>query len=115
MENETRKRRMENIEEPEKGKGLEDDEEKMEKFFALIRSSKEIADQMRRGSNGSREKEDKKAEPAAPAWHPSFQPEDFIKDFKDNKAGPSKVEEGEKGHQKKEVEEEEKLDLNLSL
>ncbi|KAJ9180367.1 hypothetical protein P3X46_008625 [Hevea brasiliensis] len=119
MESDTRKRKIENVEEQEKGKEEqeleEDDEVKMEKFFALIRSSRDL---MRKDPNESKEKEEKKPEAAA-AWNPSFQPEDFIQDiFKDSQTdpGPSKTAEDEQEKQKKEEEEGDNgLDLDLSL
>ncbi|XP_021621346.1 protein NIM1-INTERACTING 3 isoform X1 [Manihot esculenta] len=119
MESDTRKRKIDNVEEQTKRKEEreleEDDEEKMEKFFSLIKSS---IDLMRKGSSDSKEKQEKKTEAAA-AWNPSFQPEDFEQDIvKDNQAaaGPSKVGEDEEEKQKKEGEKGDNgLDLNLSL
>lgn len=66
MEGERRKRKLESEEENE--------EQKMEKFFALIKSTKDVRDLL------SKEKIDKKAddEKAKGIWTPMFQPEDFI-------------------------------------
>ncbi|XP_061346001.1 protein NIM1-INTERACTING 3 [Gastrolobium bilobum] len=64
MEGERRKRKIiENEEESE--------EQQLEKFFALIKSTKDIRDRL------SKEKEEEKAKGV---WNPTFQPEDFIDD-----------------------------------
>ncbi|KAG4909926.1 hypothetical protein AAZX31_20G083900 [Glycine max] len=65
MEGERRKRRMEREEESE--------EQQMEKFFALIKSTKDVRDRL------SKQKEEEKAKGG---WKPTFQPEDFM-DHKD--------------------------------
>ena len=117
MEREAKKRKLECID--EEGKGKEDEEEKMEKFFALLRSTKRMHDQLRRNSNRIfKEKEEIKKvgkERVSVAWNPSFLPEDFLDDGKDSQAaaggGPTKREEKEK----KEGEEGTDLDLKLSL
>ncbi|XP_047155115.1 protein NIM1-INTERACTING 3 [Vigna umbellata] len=49
----------------------ESEEEQMEKFFALIKSTKEARDQL------SKQKEEEKAKGV---WKPSFEPEDFMDD-----------------------------------
>ncbi|KAL9392937.1 hypothetical protein Peur_012222 [Populus x canadensis] len=123
MEREAKKRKMEYVEEEAKGKEDDDDEEeeeeeKMEKFFALLRSTKQMHDQIRRNSNRifkEREEIRKVGEvKVSVAWHPSFLPEDFLEDGKDSQAaaGPSKSKEEEKGD---EGEEGTGLDLKLSL
>jgi len=121
MEREAKKRKTEYIEEEEKGKEDDDDEEeeeKMEKFFALLRSTKQMHDQIRRNSNRIfKEKEETRKvgeEKVSVAWNPSFLPEDFLEDGKDSQAaaGPSKRKEEEK---KAEGEEGTGLDLKLSL
>jgi hypothetical protein len=122
MEREAKKRKTEYIEEEEKGKEDDDDEEeeeKMEKFFALLRSTKQMHDQIRRNSNRIliKEKEEIRKvgeEKVSVAWNPSFLPEDFLEDGKDSQAaaGPSKRKEAEK---KDDGEEGIGLDLKLSL
>ncbi|XP_011038992.1 PREDICTED: protein NIM1-INTERACTING 1-like [Populus euphratica] len=124
MEREAKKRKTEYVEEEEKGKEDDDDEEeeeeeeKMEKFFALLRSTKQMHDQIRRNSNRIfKEKEEIRKvgeEKVSVAWNPSFLPEDFLEDGKDGQAaaGPSKRKEEEK---KDEGEEGTGLDLKLSL
>jgi hypothetical protein len=121
MEREAKKRKMEYVEEEEKGKEDDDDEEeeeKMEKFFALLRSTKQMHDQIRRNSNRIfKEKEEIRKvgeEKVSVAWNPSFLPEDFLEDGKDSQAaaGPSKRKEEEK---KDDGEEGIGLDLKLSL
>ncbi|PNT34310.1 hypothetical protein POPTR_005G006200v4 [Populus trichocarpa] len=121
MEREAKKRKMEYVEEEEKGKEDDDDEEeeeKMEKFFALLRSTKQMHDQIRRNSNRIfKEKEEIRKvgeEKVSVAWNPSFLPEDFLEDGKDSQAaaGPSKRKEAEK---KDDGEEGSGLDLKLSL
>ncbi|KAJ6995791.1 hypothetical protein NC653_012608 [Populus alba x Populus x berolinensis] len=128
MEREAKKRKTEFIEEEKKGKEDDDDEEeeeeeeeeKMEKFFALVRSTKQMHDQIRRNSNIRifKEKEEIRKvgeeKVSTVAWNPSFLPEDFLEDGKDSQAaaGPSKRKEEEK---KDEGEEGTDLDLKLSL
>ncbi|KAL2325617.1 hypothetical protein Fmac_024675 [Flemingia macrophylla] len=63
MEGEGRKRKMEKEEESE--------EEQMEKFFALIKSTKNARDRL------SKEKEGEKAKGV---WKPTFEAEDFMDD-----------------------------------
>ncbi|KAJ6974112.1 hypothetical protein D5086_023978 [Populus alba] len=121
MERETKKRKMECIEEQEGQKEDEDgDEEKMEKFFALLRRNKEMHDRIRRNSNGIfKEREEIKLkveqEKVIVNWNPSFQPEDFSEDGKDGSqvAGPSDRKHEEK--KKDKGEEDTELDLKLSL
>lgn len=48
------------------------EEEQMEKFFALIKSTKDMRDRL------SKEKKEEKAK--GTIWNPTFQPEDFIDD-----------------------------------
>ena len=119
MERETKKRKMECIEEQE-GQKEDGDEEKMEKFFALLRRNKEMHDRIRRNSNGIfKEREETKLkveqEKVIVNWNPSFQPEDFSEHGKDSGqvAGPS-----ERKHEEEEKdkgEEGTELDLKLSL
>ncbi|KAK7392109.1 hypothetical protein VNO78_20536 [Psophocarpus tetragonolobus] len=63
MEGERRKRKMEREEESE--------EQQMEKYLALIKSTKDVRDRL------SKEKEEEKAKGV---WKPTFQPEDFMDD-----------------------------------
>ncbi|CAJ1977871.1 unnamed protein product [Sphenostylis stenocarpa] len=63
MEGERRKRKMEREEESE--------EEQMQKFFAMIKSTKDARDRL------CREKEEEKAKRV---WKPSFKVEDFMND-----------------------------------
>ncbi|XP_030551731.1 NRR repressor homolog 1-like [Rhodamnia argentea] len=69
----------------------ESEEEKMEKFFALIQSTREVRDHLRgsgvsssEGTEKSREDRRKAEEdqprPKEPAWNPAFRPEDFSQD-----------------------------------
>ncbi|GFZ09623.1 hypothetical protein Acr_21g0002220 [Actinidia rufa] len=101
----------------------EDEEEEMEKFFALVRSAKDVRERL----NKSQEEEKKKDEGEKPVgvWNPSFQLEDFMEgDYKSKDtpqaslAGPSKRE--DESHETKEEDHKEggggdRLDLNLSL
>ncbi|KAJ6354320.1 hypothetical protein OIU76_003216 [Salix suchowensis] len=124
MEREAKKRKMEYTDDQEEKEKEDDEEEEMEKFFALLRSTKQMHDQLRRNSNSNRifkEKEEiKKVGEArvSVAWNPSFLPEDFLEeDGRDSPAaaaagGPSKRKEEEK---KEEGEEGTGLDLKLSL
>lgn len=123
MEGERKKRKMA----IEDYKEEEDEEKKIEKFFALIRSTREVRDRLRRGLNEEKEKEEKKVQKKATAiWYPTFQPEDFMEDSKSRSlgatpAGPSKSEGKGKEEKVKEPEEADEggkdldLDLNLSL
>ncbi|KAJ4828307.1 hypothetical protein Tsubulata_007833 [Turnera subulata] len=117
----TRKRKIGDV---HKERAKEDEEEKIEEFFALIRSTREMREQMRRNSDESKGKEEKKVEQkVATAWNPSFQPEDFGEDTKDShhhQASSSRREELEQG--KKEEDgggggsgSDKGLDLKLSL
>ena len=124
MEGERKKRKMEN-----EG-GEEDEEEKMEKFFALIRSTREVRNRlMRTGANLIEKEEGKKVEKdkALLVWNPTFQPEDFIDEEDNDKskssnpgattpAGPSNKKE-EKDHEEEDKEGggDDGLDLKLSL
>ncbi|KAJ7977829.1 protein NIM1-INTERACTING 1-like [Quillaja saponaria] len=114
MEGERKKRKLENEKEEE------EEEETMEEFFALIRSTKQVRDRIRCGSNELKEKEEKEGG----IWKPSFQPEDFMEDDKLSKS----TDQAEPSNRKqkaavaeKEVDKEDKekegngLDLNLSL
>ncbi|KAJ7973235.1 protein NIM1-INTERACTING 1-like [Quillaja saponaria] len=110
MEEARKKRKLEN--------DKEDEEEKMEEFFSLIRSTK---DRLRIGSNGSKEKDKK----AAGIWNPRFKPEDFMEDHEklcksddgSTQAEPSnkEVKEMATAEAKKEDEEKEGNDLDLKL
>ncbi|KAK7344296.1 hypothetical protein VNO77_13739 [Canavalia gladiata] len=111
MEGERRKRKIEKEEESE--------EQQMEKFFALIKSTKDVRDRL------SKEKEEEKAKSV---WKPMFQPEDFIDDeelvrinvLHPPAAGPSgkdtvekeSAEAAQNGNKKKARDD---LDLTLSL
>ncbi|XP_022742070.1 protein NIM1-INTERACTING 3-like [Durio zibethinus] len=117
-----KKRKMENEKEEESDD--EEEEEKVKKFFALIRSTREMRDRLRNVPNGSKEEEEKKKKKqeeksVAAMWNPKFQPEDFMEDSKSknplsvNDAGPSSKREQEK--ETKEGGEDSSLDLKLSL
>ncbi|KAL5582703.1 hypothetical protein UlMin_015145 [Ulmus minor] len=118
-----------------------EEDEKVEEFFALIRSTREALDSLRGDSSG-KEKECERnkagAEKPTGVWNPTFQPEDFLVEDNNGKRsttttttastlvlisdqpGPSNME-----LEQKEKEEEEniknvkqgddELDLNLSL
>ncbi|KAL2536915.1 Uncharacterized protein Fot_18306 [Forsythia ovata] len=94
MNGEKKKRKLEN---------RENEEEKMESFFALIKSTRDIRQSMMSGVDQLKKKDSVKAiedKPPVVAWNPSFQPEDFMEDLQhiplDYKTqlvagGPSKV------------------------
>ena len=99
-----------------------EEEEKVDKFFALIRSTREMRDRLRNVPNGSKEEEEKKKQEeksVAAMWNPKFQPEDFMEDSKSKNplvvkdADPSSKREQEK--ETKEGGEDSSLDLKLSL
>ncbi|XP_020213780.1 protein NIM1-INTERACTING 1 [Cajanus cajan] len=115
MEEERKKRKIENEEENE--------EEKMEEFFSLIKRTKDVRDRLY-----NKEKTEKKidGEREKSIWNPTFQPEDFIEMGKSIHAGPSEKEFIEKKQDSQEAtplpptpQEKDKasehLDLNLSL
>ncbi|XVF41727.1 hypothetical protein PTKIN_Ptkin01aG0303100 [Pterospermum kingtungense] len=114
-------------------KNDDDEEEKeVEKFFALLRSTREMRDRLRKVPNiGSKEEEDKKKQEeksVSAIWNPTFQLEDFM-DGSNSKSknplvvndaeGPSskieKEKEKEKEKEAKEGGEDSGLDLKLSL
>ncbi|CAL5399272.1 unnamed protein product [Camellia sinensis] len=105
MEGESRKRKV--------GKD-EDEEEKMEKFFALIRSTRDVRKRMVITDIEEEKKKKKKGEEEklpVGVWNPSFQPEDFMEGGGGSQAslaGPSK-------RQDETLEEDKGLDLKLSL
>ncbi|KAF8365246.1 hypothetical protein HHK36_014799 [Tetracentron sinense] len=89
-----------------------EEEEKIETFFALIKSIHDIRNQLRDELCESKEK--KKEKEHKSVWTPSFQWEDFFQDAQCRStfvAGPSKSEE----HGRIEREKEDDLDLKLSL
>ncbi|CAL5341049.1 unnamed protein product [Camellia sinensis] len=105
MEGESRQRKV--------GKD-EDEEEKMEKFFALIRSTRDVRKRMVITDIEEEKKKKKKGEEEklpVGVWNPSFQPEDFMEGGGGSQAslaGPSK-------RQDETLEEDKGLDLKLSL
>lgn len=108
----------------------EDDEQKMEKFFALIRNIQEARDQLvssngpdvikgsiennRSKKNKVIEEEIKKIKIVTEVWKPSFEPEDFMEKVAGSQLktvlGSSQIQETDQ-----EKEEEGLLDLKLSL
>ncbi|GAV73379.1 hypothetical protein CFOL_v3_16865, partial [Cephalotus follicularis] len=63
----------------------EEEEEAMEKFFALIRSTREVRERLLQGSKELKGEMNKKVEEEklqVATWYPSFQPEDFMEDAK---------------------------------
>ncbi|XP_041020248.1 protein NIM1-INTERACTING 1-like [Juglans microcarpa x Juglans regia] len=128
MEGERKKRKILESEE-----GEDDEEKKIEKFFDLIRSTREVRDRLR-SSTGFNESKDQKEEKTRvekeikgiTVWNPTFQPEDFIQDDKSSQSttpgatqqpGPSKS--ATKGNEEEDQDRSEDgnhgLDLNLSL
>ncbi|KAF5455448.1 hypothetical protein F2P56_025021 [Juglans regia] len=111
---------------------LEDDEQKMEKFYDLIRNIREARDRFMNGSDATKGIQNKKKNKKAgedhhhqeqtniQVWTPSFEREDFMEEsrreaqFKTVHAGSSEREAGARKDNDKE-EEEERLDLKLSL
>ena len=123
MDGERKKRKLDvgraRQEEGEKG-----EEAKMEKFYELIRSSKEITARLNM-INGERVKEEEKKKEA---WNPTFQPEDFMEDglnkilcpsTTNNRAGPSDSKKREDDREREEGDDkglgDDGLDLKLSL
>ncbi|KAB1202652.1 hypothetical protein CJ030_MR8G020272 [Morella rubra] len=100
----------------------EDDEQKMEKFFALIRKIREARERLlRSGSDITKAMEtehtkNRKVEAGQKqieVWKPSFEREDFMKERGTSLAGSPQKEEGTP--MKEVMDHEEGLDLKLSL
>ncbi|XP_023514605.1 protein NIM1-INTERACTING 1 [Cucurbita pepo subsp. pepo] len=102
----------------------EEEEMKMEAFFALVRNFKEMRDQRRKelmiGCDGEKaaaaemRKRKMKTVENRSAWIPRFEREDFDEEFQ--LRGPAKEEAAAAAKKKKKVKNEEDiLDLNLSL
>ncbi|KAG5525500.1 hypothetical protein RHGRI_031972 [Rhododendron griersonianum] len=100
----------------------EDEEEKMEKFFALLRDTREMRDRMMGGVNKSHEGKGKRGE----GEKPSFQPEDFMEGANHDRQskgttlpnllpGSSKGEDEAKQEDKREGSGSDGLNLKLSL
>ncbi|XP_050382972.1 protein NIM1-INTERACTING 1 [Argentina anserina] len=116
MEGERKKRKMEFEE--------EDEEAKIEKFFALIKSTRQVCEILKGSSNWPLRKKDENKKEEEPdnkstggAWNPAFQPEDFLD--QDDKAttaghgaGPSTIQEEDEKEKDKGGD---GLDLKLSL
>ncbi|PKI44541.1 protein NIM1-INTERACTING 1 [Punica granatum] len=114
MEGDGRKRKVEDEEESE--------EEKMEKFFALIRSTREMRDRLR-GGTSEPERENKEGK-AGLVWKPTFEPGDFVDDDKSKSKSikaPAAAEPEGPSESRKDQEEDKTgtnsrgFDLNLSL
>ncbi|XP_054800201.1 uncharacterized protein LOC129304542 [Prosopis cineraria] len=74
MDGERMKRKLENEEE-------ESEEEKLEKFYALIRSTKDAHDRLANAKDNKSDKKDDFTERGKGVWKPAFQPEDFTDDY----------------------------------
>ncbi|MQM16308.1 hypothetical protein Taro_049262 [Colocasia esculenta] len=96
------------------GVGHDDEEQQMEKFFALVKNVREMREQQRRAGGDEMAKRTKVEQPQ---WRPTFEWEDFrgTANLRKSPAGaiPGTSEVGGEGKEKKE--EEAGLDLNLSL
>lgn len=128
MDRERRKRK--NLEN-ERLQKEEDEDEKMERFFALIRSTKDIRDRLLARSSRILEENNRDSGPSS-IWNPSIHPPDFMEI-----AGPSSTSKSNKQQHREEEEDDEReggklgtkedankeekncnmldLDLNLSL
>ncbi|KAL8527760.1 hypothetical protein ACS0TY_005560 [Phlomoides rotata] len=113
-----------NNEKKKKRKMEDNEEEEMNKFFALIKSTREVRNQLVGASSDNREKlvNDNKPPAATELWKPTFRLEDFLEapslppPPETNKANPSmEVEKQEGGAGEKREEDKGILDLNLSL
>ncbi|XP_051135840.1 protein NIM1-INTERACTING 3 [Andrographis paniculata] len=87
------------------------DEEKMERFFALVKSTRELRERM---NFGIKEKASENKPPAAAVWNPTFKPEDFADPPEKTVEKPAAAEGGKRGSDGEKGGDEE-LDLNLSL
>lgn len=78
MDGEKKKRKMEDE---------EDDDQKIELFFALIKSTREVQEKLMKGEHkGIRKANEDKPPPQPVVWNPSFRPEDFMEDVVQLKA-----------------------------
>lgn len=105
----------------------ESEDDKMEKFFALIRSTREVRELITgslvrpKEEGGKKPKEEKSMVPSG--WNPSFQPEDFTVDtrlktiHRGSLPGPSKKREDDNKEEEEKAKEKagDGIDLNLSL
>lgn len=136
---ERRKRKMNSQEEKD-----DDEEEKMKKFFALIKSTREVRDRLRNNNNNSNskiepnqeQKQERKfdivlGQKPAGIWNPIFQPEDFLGGIDNynnniskitpggggvgNEAGPSKRENHDQEDNNKQQDHKEGNGLELDL
>ncbi|XP_042009672.1 uncharacterized protein LOC121758322 [Salvia splendens] len=90
----------------------EDEEVKMENFFALIKSTREVWEQLA-GTSEKKERATTADKPQPTPWNPTFMLEDFVEAPAPvvEKEGTSKEGEKRESGEKKGLE----LDLNLSL
>lgn len=137
---ERRKRKMNSQEEKD-----DDEEEKMKKFFALIKSTREVRDRLRNNNNNNsnsniepnqEQKQERKfdivlGQKPAGIWNPIFQPEDFLGGIDNynnniskitpggggvgNEAGPSKRENHDQEDNNKQQDHKEGNGLELDL
>ncbi|CAI9764565.1 unnamed protein product [Fraxinus pennsylvanica] len=66
----------------------DDEEQKMELFFALVKSTREVREKLMKGEHKGihKENEDKPPPPPPVVWNPCFRPEDFMEDVVQLKA-----------------------------
>ncbi|PIA60880.1 hypothetical protein AQUCO_00300415v1 [Aquilegia coerulea] len=100
--------------------GNDDEEEKIEKFYALIRSTKDLRYRLSVGNGCTKEKNRREElEKELPVWTPRFEWEDFMA-MEENRvtassSSPTKTPTRRDGKAKEEVVEEEDSSSNLSL
>lgn len=114
MEGDGRKRKV-------YGEGEESEEEKMEKFFALVRSTREMRDRLK-GGTSKPESEEKEGDKAGASWNLTFELEDFVDNKKtESETAPATAAQSAGPSKSKEEKEDDKtdkdggLDLELSL
>ncbi|XP_057792241.1 protein NEGATIVE REGULATOR OF RESISTANCE-like [Salvia miltiorrhiza] len=111
MDGEKKKRKMD-----ESGAHDEAEEEKMEKFFALIKSTREVRERLVGAPENRERAAADKRQP--PPWNPTFVLEDFVETPSAPAPAPEVEKEGTSAEGEKPEKSDEKgfdLDLNLSL
>lgn len=95
----------------------QDDEQKIEQFFALIRNIREARERLKNNDSDVRKKKQKVEEEIKQihVWKPTFEREDFMEGGAQFKAIVGSSSQGDHEGTKKEEEDKEELDLNLSL
>ncbi|KAK9282009.1 hypothetical protein L1049_004920 [Liquidambar formosana] len=93
----------------------EEEEKKIDAFFALIRNIRDAHDQLVGGSNESKAKGNKQEKEMKSTWIPSFKLEDFKDDAQVVRSTSPMLPSSSGNKEQRKTEKREELDLNLSL